>query len=167
MKKYFLAFAFIVAYATFLSIGFECMLNLLGMSVAISLDGPPVTKQYPRFIPFCFIVGIFALASIIVTFILNLKASERLGFTKKIWWMEMVISFVVSIPMIKPWEMLFEFLQKTILPFYRGKELVVLPLRVGTSRGCIRLHRSGCVKRFSLLPIVGGVLCSVFGRCAL
>ena len=113
MKKYFLAFAFIVAYATFLSIGFECMLNLLGMSVAISLDGPPVTEQYPRFIPFCFIVGIFALASIIVTFILNLKASEKLGFTKKIWWMEMVISFVVSIPMIKPWEMLFEFLQKT------------------------------------------------------
>ena len=113
MKKYFLAFAFLIAYATFLSIGFECMLNLLGMNVAISLDGPSVTKQYPRFIPFCFIVGIFALASIIVTFILNLKASEKLGFTKKIWWMEMVISFVVSIPMIKPWEMLFEFLQKT------------------------------------------------------
>ena len=113
MKKYFLAFAFIVAYATFLSIGFECLLNLLGMAMAISLDGPPVTKQYPRFIPFCFFVGFFALASIIVTFILNLKASEKLGFTKKIWWMEMVISFVVSIPMIKPWEMLFEFLQKT------------------------------------------------------
>ena len=111
MKKYFLAFAFIVAYATFLSIGFECMLNLLGMIVASSLD--PVAKEYPRFIPFCFIVGFFALASIIVTFILNLKASEKLGFTKKIWWMEMVISFVVSIPMIKPWEMLFEFLQKT------------------------------------------------------
>ena len=113
MKKYFLAFAFIVAYATFLSIVFECMLNLLGMAMAISLDGPPVTKQYPRFIPFCLIVGIFALASIIVTFILNLKASEKLRFTKKIWWMELVISFVVSIPMIKPWEMLFEFLQNT------------------------------------------------------
>ena len=113
MKKYFLAFAALIDYAIFLSIGFECMLNLLGMSVALSLDGPPVTKQYPRFIPFCSIVGIFALTSIIVTFILNLKASEKLGFTKKIWWMEIVISFVVSIPMIKPWEMLFEFLQKT------------------------------------------------------
>ena len=79
MKKYFLAFAFPVAYATFLSIGFECMLNLLGMSVALSLDGPPVTKQYPRFIPFCSIVGIFALASIIVTFILNVRFRFRLG----------------------------------------------------------------------------------------
>ena len=113
MKKYFLAIIFVIAYAIFFSIGLECLLNLLGFSMAISLDGPPVTKQYPRFIPFCFIVGIFALASIIVTFILNLKASEKLGFTKKIWWMEIVIAFVISIPMIKPWEMLFEFLQKT------------------------------------------------------
>ena len=113
MKKYFLALTFVIAYATFLSIGLECLLNLLGFSMAISLDGPPVTKQYPRFIPFCSIVGIFALASIIVTFILNLKAFEKLGFTKKIWWMEIVIAFVISIPMIKPWEMLFEFLQKT------------------------------------------------------
>ena len=113
MKKYFLAIIFVIAYAIFFSIGLECLLNLLGFSMAISLDGPPVTKQYPRFIPFCSIVGIFALASIIVTFILNLKASEKLGFTKKIWWMEIVIAFVISIPMIKPWEMLFEFLQKT------------------------------------------------------
>ena len=114
MKKYFLAFAFLIAYATFLSIGFECMLNLLGMSVAISLDGPPMTKQYPRFIPFCFIVGIFALASIIVTFILNLKAFEKFEFTKNIWITEIIIAFVISIPMIKPWEMVFDFLQKTL-----------------------------------------------------
>ena len=113
MKKIFPAFAFVIAYATLLSIGLECLLILLETSMSISLDGPAVTEQYPRFIPFCSIVGIFALTSIIVTFILNLKASEKLGFTKKIWWMEMVISFVVSIPMIKPWEMLFEFLQKT------------------------------------------------------
>ena len=114
MKKMILAITFALVSAIFLSLALECLLNLLGMAMAISLDGPPVTKQYPRFIPFCLIVGIFALASMIVTFILNLKASEKLRFTKKIWWMEMVISFVVSIPMIKPWEMLFEFLQKTL-----------------------------------------------------
>ena len=113
MKKMILAITFALVSAIFLSLALECLLNLLGMAMAISLDGPPVTKQYPRFIPFCLIVGIFALASMIVTFILNLKASEKLRFTKKIWWMEMVISFVVSIPMIKPWEMLFEILQKT------------------------------------------------------
>ena len=114
MKKYFLAIIFAIAYAIFLSLGLECLLNLLGLSMAISLDGPPVTKQYPRFIPFCFIVGIFALASIIVTFILNLKAFEKFEFTKNIWITEIIIAFVISIPMIKPWEMLFEFLQKTL-----------------------------------------------------
>ena len=114
MKKFFLALAFAVGYATFLSIGFECWLNLLGMSMAISLDGASVTKQYPRFIPFCLIVGIFALASIVVTFIFNLKASEKFGFTKKLWRMQMIIAVVISVPMIKPWEMLFEFLQKVL-----------------------------------------------------
>ena len=113
MKKYFLAIIFAIAYATFLSIGLECLLNLLGLSMAISLDGPPVTKQYPRFIPFCFIVGIFALASIIGTFILNLIASEKLGFTKKIWWIQSIFSLVISFPMVKVWELLFEFLQRT------------------------------------------------------
>jgi hypothetical protein len=44
---------------------------------------------------------------------LNLKASEKFEFTKNIWITEIVIAFVTSISMIKPWEMLFEFLQKT------------------------------------------------------
>ena len=47
MKKYFLAIIFAIVYAIFLSLGLECLLNLLGVSMAISLDGPPVTKQYP------------------------------------------------------------------------------------------------------------------------
>ena len=39
MKKFLLTLAFVIAYATFLSIGLECLLNVLGMSMAISLDG--------------------------------------------------------------------------------------------------------------------------------
>ena len=113
MKKYFLAFAFIIAYATFLSIGFECMLRLLGMSVAISLDGATVTKQYPRFIPFCVIVGLGALVILIATFVLNLKLSEKYGLTKEIWWIQSIFSLVISFPMVKVWELLFEFLQRT------------------------------------------------------
>lgn len=113
MKKIFLTLMFIVAYAIFFSLGLECLLVLSGTAMAISLDGPTVIEQYPRFIPFCFIVGIFAIASIIVTFILNLKASEKFVFTKTHWVTEMIITFVISIPMIKPWEILFDFLQKT------------------------------------------------------
>jgi len=114
MKKFFLALAFAIAYAAFLSLGFECSLNLFGISMAISLDGSLVTKQYPRFIAFCIIVALLALVSIIAIFVLNLKVSDKFDHTKKIWWIQMIIAAVISIPMIKPWELLFEFLQKTV-----------------------------------------------------
>ena len=114
MKKMILAITFALVSAIFLSLALECLLNLLGMAMAISLDGPPMTKQYPRFIPFCWTAGIVALAAMIVAFILNLKAFEKFEFTKNIWITEIIIAFVISIPMIKPWEMLFEFLQKTL-----------------------------------------------------
>lgn len=39
MKKLFFALACVVAYATFLSMGLECLFNLLGLTMAISLDG--------------------------------------------------------------------------------------------------------------------------------
>ena len=113
MKKYFLVFVFVIAYATFLSIGFECLLRLLGLSMAIALDGAAVTKQYPRFIPFCMVVGLVACILLIATFILNLKMSEKYGLTKKICWMQAIIALVVSFPMVKIWEILFEFLQRT------------------------------------------------------
>ena len=112
MKKYFLVFAFVIAYATFLSIGYECLLNLLGLSMAITLDGAAVTKQYPRFIPFCTVVGLGALILLIATFILNLKISEKHGLTKKFWWMQAIIALVISFPMSKIWELLFAFLQR-------------------------------------------------------
>jgi len=114
MKKLLPALVFTIAYAVALSIGLECLLNLLGAAMSISLDSSAMIKQYPRFIPFCLIVGMIAFAVIIVTFILNLKASEKLAFTKRLWMSEVIITFVISIPMIKLWEMLFAFLQKIV-----------------------------------------------------
>ena len=113
MKKYFLAIIFVITYATFLSLGFECLLNLLDLSMAIALDGAAVIKQYPRFIPFCVIVGLGALVLLIATFVLNLKMSEKYGLTKKIWWIQSVFALGISFPMVKVWELLFEFLQRT------------------------------------------------------
>ena len=113
MKKYFLAIIFAIAYAIFFSLGLECLLNLLGLSMAISLDGATVTKQYPRFIPFCVIVGLGALVLLIATFVSNLKMSEKYGLTKELWWIQSIFSLVISLPMVKVWELLFEFLQRT------------------------------------------------------
>ncbi len=113
MKKFFIALAFTLAYAIFLSIGFECLLRLVGLYLAVMLDGTGVLKEYPRFLPFCLIVGFSALVALVSTFSLNLKVSERFGFTKKILWIQMIIAVIISIPMIIPWGILFVFLQNT------------------------------------------------------
>ena len=114
MKKILLFIAFALLYAAFFSLGLECLWNLLGIAMAIALDGSSAAKQYPRFIPFCLIVGFFALSALIGIFILNFKVAEKYEFTKKFWLMQMTIAVALSISMIKPWEILFVFLQKTL-----------------------------------------------------
>ena len=110
--KFFVSLAFAVAYAIVLSIGFECLLILLGASFGVSLDSATAIERYPKFILFCMIVGILALVALAVLFIFNLKTSDKFGLYKKLWWVQMIGAFVISVPMIKPWEMLFDFLQK-------------------------------------------------------
>ena len=102
---------YILANAAFLSLGLECLLNLLGLAMAISLDS---SMQYPRFIPFCILCGIVALLGLIAVLVLNIKVSEKLSLTKLIWLLEYIFAVILSIPMIKLWEMLFEFFQKSV-----------------------------------------------------
>ncbi len=102
----------IIAYAVFLSIGTECLLSLLSIYMSISLDGESVANQYPRFIPFCVVVGFLALVALVLLVILTIKVSEKLDYTKRVWYIQSIFAFVVSIPMIKLWEMLFEYMQK-------------------------------------------------------
>ena len=111
MKKSICVILFVLVTAASLSLGIECLLNLLSISMAISLDS---VVKYPRFIPFCIVLGIVALLGLIVMFVLNIKASEKLNFTKSIWIFEYTLALVLSIPMIKIWQMLFEFLQKAV-----------------------------------------------------
>ena len=79
--------------------------------MAISLDS---VVKYPRFIPFCIVLGIVALLGLVAMLVLNIKISEKLNFTKTIWIFGYALALVLSIPMIKIWEMLFEFLQKVV-----------------------------------------------------
>ena len=102
---------FSIAYASFLSLGMECLLNLLGISMGIALDGKSPANQYPRFIPFCVVVGFLALGALVLLAIWNMKVSEKLDYTKRVWCIQSVLAVAVSIPMIKLWEMLFEYMQ--------------------------------------------------------
>ena len=111
MKKSICVILFVLANAASLSLGIECLLHLSSLSMAISLDS---VVKYPRFIPFCIVLGIVALLGLIAILILNIKDSEKIGFTKTIWIFEYALALVLSIPMIKIWETLFEFLQKAV-----------------------------------------------------
>lgn len=110
--NFFLAMTFAVAYAVVLSLGLECLLILLGSSFGVSLDSATAIERYPRFFAFCITVVILALVALAMIFISSLKVSDKLGFSKKLWWVQMIGAFVISVPMIKPWEMLFDFLQR-------------------------------------------------------
>lgn len=101
---------FALGNAVFLSLGMTCLLNLMSISLGISLDSE---MQYPRLIPFCIVLGLVALLGVIFLLLGNIKISEKLKFTKRAWYFQYIFALVLSIPMIKPWEMLFDFLQKT------------------------------------------------------
>ena len=58
MKKTSYMIISILANAAFLSLGIECLLNLLSLPMAISLDR---VVKYPKFVPFCVTLGIVAL----------------------------------------------------------------------------------------------------------
>ena len=104
----------ILANAVFLSLGIECFLNLLALAMAISLDGSSAAEQYPRFIPFCVILGFVALIGVACMLFFNIRISEKLKFTKLVWYVQYISAFVLSIPMIKLWEILFDILEKNV-----------------------------------------------------
>jgi len=111
-NKIILPVFFILFYVLFLSIGMSCLLAILGMALGASLDGKATLSLYPKFWPFCFLVGLFALIALIVLLALNIKFSHRLGYKKLTWLFQLVCAFFLSFPMIWVWDAVFEFLRK-------------------------------------------------------
>lgn len=107
--KYFIATAFAVEYAAFLGLLMECLLNLFSILCGVSLD---TQLDYPRLLPFCVIVGLLALVALVALLIFNIIISEKFNYTKRTWWIQMISAFALSIPAIKLFEMLFDFLEK-------------------------------------------------------
>lgn len=106
------AAAFAAAYAVTLSLGFECLLSLMGFVFTVSgIDGA-ATDRYPGFIAFCIIAGIVSVLLIALIFALNLRVSGRLKYNKLIWWAQMIAAFVLAFCLVKPWENLFVFLME-------------------------------------------------------
>ena len=101
-----------VVFALFLSLGVECALNLLSFSFSVSPDSG-IGASYPRFTLFCRIAGVFSLVAMAGLAFGNVKMSEKLDFGSNIWKLQIAVSVVLSLPMIKMWEMVIDFLRKT------------------------------------------------------
>lgn len=109
--KYLIMIFLSIAYAVLFSLGVYSLLMLMGLSMAISFDGINVVDQYPRFIPFCFIVGILSLFSLLTIIWFQLKRAEQIGYDELTWAIQLVLSFLMTIPLLKVWEMLFAYLR--------------------------------------------------------
>ena len=107
MKRNVVVILFTAVYAAILSLGFYCFLDVLLLAM---LGG---TNDYPRFVPFCIIVGYAALGALIAVFVANLKLSKKINFTKWTWVIQTVCAVILSVPMFRLWVLLFNFLHKT------------------------------------------------------
>ena len=103
---------FTLAYSFFLSLGLTCLLNLLGIAFSLSLD-KGAALSYPRFIPFCLVTGFFCIAFIVILVIFNVKFSKKLRYTNFVWFFQFISAFAISFFAMKPWEIFFDYLQKT------------------------------------------------------
>ncbi len=104
---------FVVAYAAILGLGMASLLHIFGMMLGASLDHRNVTNLCPYFMPFCLIAGFLALIALIGLLVLNVHVSGKYGYTKVKWVLQSLAVLPLSVPMMKLWELLFDFLRAT------------------------------------------------------
>lgn len=112
-KKWISSLTFSLAYASILSLGLVCFLNLMGAVLVAAFFGESLLREYPRFMPFCALVGFFALMALLAVFYFNLKISKKIVYTKLTWFLQTACAVVLSFPFLFLWNMLFDFLQNT------------------------------------------------------
>jgi hypothetical protein len=110
MKKLCTVTALILINAVLLSLTVECLLNLFSFSMAISIDTP---LEAPTSLPLILALTAVALLLLVGTFLARLKLSDRFHFTEKSLYLQYALAFLLSVPLIKLWEMLFDLLKIT------------------------------------------------------
>jgi hypothetical protein len=110
MKKLCTVTALILINAVLLSLTVECLLNLFSFSMAISIDTAP---EAPTSLPLILALTAVALLLLVGAFLARLKLSDRFRFTEKSLYLQYALAFLLSVPLIKLWEMLFDLLKIT------------------------------------------------------
>lgn len=102
---------YMLGHAALVSLGAVCFLNV----AAITLSPFGSTGSYPRFLPFCVIVGILAFAAWVILFVLN--ARHLLNHDIHLRWkiaLEVALTLILTLPGMWLWENLLSWLQKIL-----------------------------------------------------
>ena len=100
-----------LGHAALISLGAVCFLNAVG--IVFTPFGS--SGQYPRFLPFCVIVGILAFAAWVILFVLN--ARHLLNHDTHLRWkiaLEVALTLLLTLPGMWLWENLLSWLQKIL-----------------------------------------------------
>ena len=100
---------FTLGYIIFLSLGMACLLFVSSGAFAASPDG---TVSYPRFLPFCLMVGVCCTIALCVLLFVNWLVAQDYGYTKEGCGLQAIIVFVLSLCLTQPWVMFLEFLHR-------------------------------------------------------
>ena len=100
---------FALVYAVILSFGIECLFQCIGIPATSVLGAH---SQYVYW--FSFVAGIFATVTLIAIFILNLNLSDKLGYNKYVWWIQMTLGVILAFFFVEPWQTLFERLREIL-----------------------------------------------------
>ena len=111
IKTLFPILLYSLGHAALVSLGAVCFLNV----AAITLSPFGSTGSYPRFLPFCVIVGILAFAAWVILFVLNARhlLNHDTHLRRKIA-LEVVLTLILTLPGMWLWENLLSWLQKIL-----------------------------------------------------
>lgn len=100
-----------LGHAALVSLGAVCFLNV----AAITLSPFGSTGSYPRFLPFCVIVGILAFAAWVILFVLNARhlLNHDTHLRRKIA-LEVVLTVFLTLPGMWLWDKFFTWLQRVV-----------------------------------------------------
>ena len=111
IKTLFPILLYSLGHAAVISLGAVCFLNV----AAIVLTPFGSTGSYPRFLPFCVIVGILAFAAWVILFVLNARhlLNHDTHLRRKIA-LEVALTPLLTLPGMWLWENLLAWLQKIL-----------------------------------------------------
>lgn len=92
-------------YAVLLGLLLQCVIYTLPLDIFAGF------VYYPYLMSFCCAAGILALAGIVLLVFLEIKYSDKLSSTLQVFIGKIFCAVLLSLPMIKLWEMLFDVLR--------------------------------------------------------